>query len=460
MKNNKYANDQKLGAKSLLKDGLRLSRNHILLLLYQDTFSEAANCIKQVAEEMKIKVELRKFTRENFQQLASTSFSPETLSFQGVKPTGIVLLIEWSESTTKPRLNLIKEFANISDTWRVASMPGVNLKELSLCICDFAEITKFSKATFSLLARSNSAYLNTENPDKGEDILMIPLKKKYPPILSTGEIQNGSWGNFPSGETFILPDEHDAKGWVTVRGSISNYPLKKKEWIRFEIRRGRIRESSIQASTVKLKSEFSSLFFKKTGRVKCINANTFTELGIGTNPGISRLTGMPIFDEKKLGTVHIAFGKNTQFEGPLESCVHHDIVCTGSTLSLKTNFLDYKLVKEGVFSYPSIEYLSISNKFEIDNKPFKTLSRGNSNFNFVEGITPRFYVKYLTQRNQYVSFEIAHGELASLANEMVSIISKDEKGEFKDIFNSLVKRYNEDMCRTVIGSLIEFGILQ
>lgn len=460
MKHQKFTNEQKSGAKSLLIDGLRLSRKHTLLLLFQNTFSSAAFCIEQVAKDMEIQVELREFTKENFQYLASTAFTPDRLFVRGVIPTGIVLLIEWSEDTAMARLNLLKDLTGVYHPWRIASMPGVDIEGLSQCVSDFTAINKFSRYAFFFLARAEMAILTTIKPDGEEDILKIPLKKKYPPIISSGEIPEKSWGNFPSGETFIVPDEFKAEGWVTVRGSIPMHPLGNKEWIRFKIEKGRIKVSSIQASNIKLKDKFAQLFFRKSGKVKCKNANTLAELGIGTNPGIKQLTGMPIFDEKKIGTIHIAFGKNTQFDGPVESCLHHDIVCTESTLSLKTQTLVYNLVEKGSFADPAADYFLLSDRFALKNHKDKLLMPGNSVYKYSNSNQPILQIQYNTQRNQILKLEIASGERAVVANEMIKMVAKRGSLKVRDLLNAFQDKCKKQDCELILGGLIEFELLR
>jgi aminopeptidase len=56
-------------------------------------------------------------------------------------------------------------------------------------------------------------------------------------------------------------------------------------------------------------------------------ARRLGELGIGCNPGITRSTGNPYFDEKIDGTVHLAVGDGfPNLGGTNESQIHWDIV--------------------------------------------------------------------------------------------------------------------------------------
>jgi leucyl aminopeptidase (aminopeptidase T) len=63
------------------------------------------------------------------------------------------------------------------------------------------------------------------------------------------------------------------------------------------------------------------------------NAYVIAELGIGTNE-VARLTGAVLEDEKVLGTVHVAIGRNTGFGGVNMSKIHLDFIITNPTLKI------------------------------------------------------------------------------------------------------------------------------
>ena len=57
-------------------------------------------------------------------------------------------------------------------------------------------------------------------------------------------------------------------------------------------------------------------------------ASRLGELGVGTNWGIQRATGMILLDEKMGGTVHLALGRSYPETGGVnESAVHWDLIC-------------------------------------------------------------------------------------------------------------------------------------
>jgi leucyl aminopeptidase (aminopeptidase T) len=54
-------------------------------------------------------------------------------------------------------------------------------------------------------------------------------------------------------------------------------------------------------------------------------SRNLAEFGIGTNDK-ARITGVILEDEKKVGTIHIAFGDNSTFGGTVQAGVHIDTV--------------------------------------------------------------------------------------------------------------------------------------
>ena len=70
------------------------------------------------------------------------------------------------------------------------------------------------------------------------------------------------------------------------------------------------------------------------------NAYVIAELGIGTNEA-TKLIGVSLEDEKMLGTVHVAIGRNTGLGGVNMSKIHLDFIITNPTFKV-----DGKLVIE------------------------------------------------------------------------------------------------------------------
>jgi hypothetical protein len=452
-------------ADSLVKDGLSLTAGDKLVLLYQRELDDVAQHIISVAKAKKILLDVKQFDVTEFYNEYPASCSIPNLAVEPI-PTGIVLLMEWSEKSTQARLALLRDLVDVHKGWRIASMPGVDISNFGLCVSDFTEITDKCELTFASLERSTLAILETPNPDGNIDILRIPIGA-YPPQNSTGKIARDTWGNFPSGETFVVPNPYQAEGWVTVRGSIPKRPLQRSEWVRYEVQDGRIGYHSIVASSSDLANDFKSLCFNQHGHPKDENTNALAELGIGTNASITRLTGNPIFDEKQLGTVHIAFGRNDQFKGPLVSSVHHDIVCTNATLILDHRF-DFPthgsitLVANGTFVGTRAVAVPELDSFPEYHQEMATVGFGKTEFSFQNvgpdaSGTAKMTIEYVSEREN-VQLVIASGKSAEIAHIVLVNMSEVEASSADSIVRTF-QGIEAVLCRRIITGLLVYGVL-
>ena len=454
-----FTAEQLQGARSLICDGLKLSEDDNLLLLYQSDLTNVADCITEAASGIGVNIDRREFARDDFVGGYPETFYPDNLT-KFTSPRGIALVIEWSEATTEGRLELLRRLQNYAEEWHIASMPGVDLEGLASCNADFVAIRNYSLIAFAVVARSRVAVLQTPNPEGALDELRIPIGS-YLPILSTGEIPPKTWGNFPSGETYVVPNPYKASGTVTIRGSLPERPLEENEWVRCEIKRGRISFGSIRASSIELETYFKALFFIPSGRPKCRNANALAELGIGTNPSIVRLTGKPIFDEKKLGTVHIAFGRNTQFNGPLESCVHHDIVCTEPTLTLQSKYNAYELVQAGTFAMTKEEAQPQLETFPAFERMRVRLTSGKlqPDLQMEDEKAVAVCIKYVPTGRAPV-FKIGGAAEAAQVSKMLALVQNAGSITISDLINTPNCANQKDECRRLIAGMLEYGLLK
>jgi aminopeptidase len=123
--------------------------------------------------------------------------------------------------------------------------------------------------------------------------------------------------NMPSGEVFTGPLEHSAQGTIffdvpsLARGStVAGVQL------RFED--GRVVSARAQQGQEALDGALAI----------DAGARMLGELGIGTNPGIDRPTGLTLLDEKIAGTVHLALGNSYPETGGVNvSALHWDLIC-------------------------------------------------------------------------------------------------------------------------------------
>lgn len=151
------------------------------------------------------------------------------------------------------------------------------------------------------------------------------------PITSTGLIKEGVWGNIPSGETYLAPLEESINGEIIINGSIPGYVFPEGQEIKLAFRSGELMSIVPEDSPGAQLLEASLDAARSIGDQNC---HRLAEVGIGVNPGVRKLTGKPLMDEKKAGTAHIALGNNKDFGGNLVSSVHLDLVTQAPTIEV------------------------------------------------------------------------------------------------------------------------------
>jgi len=127
----------------------------------------------------------------------------------------------------------------------------------------------------------------------------------------------GYFWNLPDGEIFTGPVEDTVEGYIgfqnkqVYRGSVS------VEGLHLKFENGRI--SDFKASSGKK-------FFEETINTDK-GARFLGEIGVGINPMVTKITYNDLFDEKILGTIHIALGSSYVETGARnKSSIHWDLI--------------------------------------------------------------------------------------------------------------------------------------
>lgn len=123
--------------------------------------------------------------------------------------------------------------------------------------------------------------------------------------------------NMPSGEVFTGPIEDSAEGTITFEIP-SNFDGALVEGVRLTFEGGRVVRATARRG--------QDLLDEKLATDE--GARFLGELGIGTNPHIDRPTLKTLYDEKIMGTIHLALGRSYVETGGLnQSALHWDLVC-------------------------------------------------------------------------------------------------------------------------------------
>jgi aminopeptidase len=203
---------------------------------------------------------------------------------------------------------------------RVATMPGITEACLVRTMnADYRAIAERTMRVTERLTRASTAHLSTR---LGTD-LTLPIAG-IAAIPSTGLIrERGRWGNLPSGESYLRPEEGRAEGILVVDGALAGIGTV-GEPVRITIRGG----LAVAVGGGAEAAAFSAML-DKAGPA----ARNVAELGVGTNDR-AILTGKILEDEKILGTVHVAFGNNASMGGTVDIPFHVDGIVLHPTLTL------------------------------------------------------------------------------------------------------------------------------
>lgn len=122
----------------------------------------------------------------------------------------------------------------------------------------------------------------------------------------------------PAGEVYVAPMENSANG-ILVVDQVRDYAIK---GLRLHFENGKI---------VSFKAEKGSDTFKKILEKAEGDKDRIAELGIGINYGMKPI-GWSIYDEKALGTAHVAIGNNIHLGGVNKASIHIDFVLHSPTI--------------------------------------------------------------------------------------------------------------------------------
>jgi leucyl aminopeptidase (aminopeptidase T) len=188
---------------------------------------------------------------------------------------------------------------------------------------DYEQIAELTLSLADRLRGSSIAHVSTA---LGTDLRLSLTGREWK--VDTGKLRGrGMYGNLPAGEIYIAPNEDSAEGMLVIDKCLPGLLLSDPVKLFFE--KGRV--THIEGGEGKRYLEDAFAQHGDTARV-------IAELGIGTNPQ-ARLQGNIITDEKVLGTIHIAIGRNDFIGGKNISTTHIDGVVSQPTLEIDGKLL-------------------------------------------------------------------------------------------------------------------------
>ena len=220
-------------------------------------------------------------------------------------------------------------------------------------------------------------YFNTVLADYGEmGKLMLPLKErmdkanrvkiltpttnldfnigKYKAVICNGKI------NLPDGEVFIAPELESVNGTITYNADVLYQDITFSN-IKLDFKDGKV----IKAESGSTTRDLNRILDTDAG------ARYVGEFAFGTNPKINRIVKNIIYDEKMLGSIHLALGAShpTSNNGN-ESGIHWDMV----QIHKKENgggqifFDDELIMQDGIFVPSDLQELNQNKTLKLTKK--------------------------------------------------------------------------------------------
>ncbi len=192
---------------------------------------------------------------------------------------------------------------------------------------DYTKVAALSSALVQRLQGTSSIHITTP---LGTNLRLSVTDRRW--HSDTGLFREPGWGNIPAGEVFVAPVEESAEGILVIDKSLPGLAL--SEPVRIVFEHGRAVSIEGGPGAAYLEQAFTSI----DGQANSAWARVIGEFGIGTNPK-ARLLGNIMTDEKVLGTIHIALGRNDMWGGNNVAPIHLDGVVSQPTVRIDDELL-------------------------------------------------------------------------------------------------------------------------
>jgi hypothetical protein len=317
-------------ARTILQHCLALPDESQFLIITDETAVDTASILAETGVDLGLQPTILYYSTPMQQKIQS---GPLPSNFETALADVTAALICLN---SEPRNFLFRENVRRTvwnDNLRVAHMPGITKSTLLLADLDYPQLSRQCELFALALAKGSRLEIITRDR-QGQTYTLTAWLDPWNrnPIISDGIIGAGVWGNVPSGETYIAPPEELAEGDIVINGSIHNFLIPPGEELVLHFHRGSLSDWSpkTNAAAGYLKSAFID-FAEERGDP---NWSNLAEIGLGANPLIHQLTGNPLLDEKKLGSVHIKLGDNIDMGGTVKSDIHCNMVCLNAEVRI------------------------------------------------------------------------------------------------------------------------------
>lgn len=226
---------------------------------------------------------------------------------------------------------------------RLGHCPGVTMDmltegALALTAEEHRRMQTFAKGLIQKL--SQAVKIEISNPAGTDISLGVEGRPFFTDTIIDRKIMK--WMNLPTGEVLIAPVENAAEGELVCDMAVGGVGLVETP-VKLTVQNGRVRDSSSKSPQI-LRNVRDSLNTDA-------RSSTIGEFAFGINPK-ARLADEFLEAEKLFGTIHIAFGDNSDFPGGQNPSKNHLdlLISKPSVRAFNKNGSSLDVLVEGTFS--------------------------------------------------------------------------------------------------------------
>ena len=204
---------------------------------------------------------------------------------------------------------------------RIATLPGITPEIFVRTMnADWRKVGAFTRKIAAHLSAAPEIRVSSE---LGTDLVF--KTGENPVFVDDGRLSaSGAFGNIPSGEAYLAPDEGTAEGTIVIDGSMGLVQGPLQEPFVLRVKDGRV----VKVEKHLLSADLEKIFIRN-GQL----SRTLAEFGVGTLDS-AVVAGNTLEDKKAKGSVHFALGDNASIGGTVQVPIHIDAVVKNPTIWL------------------------------------------------------------------------------------------------------------------------------
>lgn len=439
------------GAQQILERCLGLRQNQSLVIFVDETtvdvgtaFAEAANKLgipqttiyvpismqEKIPRTSELSLTAQEVAREARAIMTCVNGTPECLVFRDW-----ILETQWSART------------------RIGHMPGATLNVLELANVDFDQLISDCHNIELAMARGHTLAFNSTTKDGSSHCLTVDINGwQRLPVASDGIIQDGVWGNVPSGETYIAPIEGSGEGSVVINGSIPGLVIQPEQEIILYFEKGRLAKFDPQDNSAA--QWLYQTQIKKAEEKNDPNWSYLAEIGIGVNPAVKQLTGNMLFDEKCYGTAHLALGLNAFMGGTIKATIHCDMIVKNPSI-----LIDGKMILDhGRSSFNESEWRENYEQVSLEGSPARPAVKVSRSGTQTDSYGRRLERILRSEPGRASAHFVGSDATARLAHALYTHLPPEGEWMFIDAL-AWQSQVEEETARQVLHVMSEYGLV-